>query len=115
MFMLRVASFLGYAETKPDSQEAMLFRMMIPILKLYTAKQSIQVVGEGMELFGGLGYIESSNIPVIFRDVLVTSIWEGTTNVLSYDVLRVLMPKAKDQAPWDTFAFYVSSKFSRFL
>ncbi|HET7921194.1 MAG TPA: acyl-CoA dehydrogenase family protein, partial [Gammaproteobacteria bacterium] len=42
------------------------------------------------ECFGGQGYIEDTGLPALLRDCQVLSIWEGTTNVLSLDVLRVL-------------------------
>ena len=41
---------------------------MTPIVKLYTAKQCMKVVSEGVELFGGLGYLEDSQIPKLLRD-----------------------------------------------
>jgi hypothetical protein len=41
-----------------------------------------------LECFGGQGYIEDTGYPVLLRDSQVLSIWEGTTNVLSLDVLR---------------------------
>lgn len=46
------------------------------------------VVSEGLESFGGQGYIEDTGLPGLLRDAQVLSIWEGTTNVLSLDVLR---------------------------
>jgi alkylation response protein AidB-like acyl-CoA dehydrogenase len=52
------------------------------LLKLYTAKQAINISSEGLETFGGQGYIEDTGLPTIFRDHQVLSIWEGTTNVL---------------------------------
>jgi alkylation response protein AidB-like acyl-CoA dehydrogenase len=71
------------------------------------------VLSEGLESFGGQGYIEDTGLPVLMRDcqvclphclsqmfgehdVQVTPIWEGTTNILSLDVCRVLAtdPKA---------------------
>jgi putative acyl-CoA dehydrogenase len=55
---------------------------------LYTAKQSIKYASEHIEVFGGLGYLEDSGIPAMLRDVQTLSIWEGTTNVLSLDMLR---------------------------
>jgi putative acyl-CoA dehydrogenase len=39
-------------------------------------------------MFGGIGYLEDSGIPVMLRDAQVLSIWEGITNVLSLDMLR---------------------------
>ena len=42
------------------------------------------------ECFGGQGYMEETGIGRAMRDVLVNTIWEGTTNVLSLDLLRVM-------------------------
>jgi len=60
------------------------------LAKLFTAKNAIEIGSEGMECFGGVGYMENSGIPVILRDLYVLSIWEGTTNVLSLDFIRVI-------------------------
>jgi len=43
-------------------------RMFIPLLKMFTAKESIRIASEGIEFFGGIGYMENSHIPVILRD-----------------------------------------------
>jgi alkylation response protein AidB-like acyl-CoA dehydrogenase len=58
---------------------------MTPVLKLFSAKECMYVVSEGLECFGGLGYMENSGLPRILRDAQVTPIWEGTTNILSLD------------------------------
>lgn len=70
--------------------EANVFRLMTPVAKLYTAKQAVAVTSEGLESFGGAGYLEDTCLPVYLRDAQVLPIWEGTTNVLSLDVLRAL-------------------------
>ena len=70
-------------------------RILTPIVKLYTGKMSPEVVKEGMECIGGVGYMENSGIPNLLRDSEVYSIWEGTTNILSLDVIRVIA-KTKD-------------------
>ena len=64
--------------------------MLTPIAKLVTGKQSVSVLSEIMESFGGAGYIEDTGLPMLLRDAQVFPIWEGTTNVLSLDVLRAL-------------------------
>jgi acyl-CoA dehydrogenase len=43
-----------------------------------------------LEAFGGAGYVEDTGLPRMLRDAQVLPIWEGTTNVLSLDVLRAL-------------------------
>ncbi len=88
---LFLARLLGKEEcfTASETEQALL-RLLTPIAKLYTAKQSIKAASEHIESFGGLGYLEDSGIPSLLRDAQVLSIWEGTTNVLSLDMLRAM-------------------------
>lgn len=55
-----------------------------------SVRQAIKVCSEGLESFGGMGYLEDSGIPRLLRDAQVLSIWEGTTNILGLDVLRAI-------------------------
>ena len=86
-----VAGLLGHVEHgagAPD--DAALLRLLTPLAKLWTAKVSIRVISEALECFGGAGYIEDTGLPQLLRDAQVYAIWEGTTNVLSLDMLRTL-------------------------
>jgi hypothetical protein len=83
------------AGTATNDEEG-LFRIMVPLLKLYTAKASMHWMSEGIEALGALGYMENSNVPVMLRDAQVLTIWEGTTNILSLDFVRALASKEKD-------------------
>lgn len=86
-----VVELLGRHEcddATPDQRA--LLRLLIPVAKLYTAKQAVAVASEALESFGGAGYIEDTGLPRLLRDAQVLSIWEGTTNVLSLDVLRAI-------------------------
>jgi hypothetical protein len=77
-----------------DASGKDLLRLLTPVAKLVTGKQSVAVLSEILESFGGAGYIEDTGLPVLLRDAQVFSIWEGTTNVLSLDVLRALQSGA---------------------
>lgn len=91
LLLLEVIKWLGKQEcNKASDEEILLFRLLTPILKLYTAKQAVKVISEGLECFGGQGYMEDTGIPSALRDAQVLPIWEGTTNILSLDVLRSL-------------------------
>src|SRR5690606_11820485 len=82
---------LGKLEAgEAGEREQALLRLVTPIAKLTTAKQAVAVASEALEAFGGAGYIEDTGLPVLLRDAQVLPIWEGTTNVLSLDVLRAL-------------------------
>lgn len=83
-----------------------ILRLLTPVLKLYTAKRTVQWTSELLEVFGGVGYIEDSGIPTLYRDNQVFSIWEGTTNVLSLDLLRALK---KDQS-WSLLIEFLKSQ-----
>ena len=67
-----------------------MLRLLTPVSKLYTAKAAVSVVSEGLECFGGQGYIEDTGLPGLLRDVQVLPIWEGTSSVMSLDVVRAL-------------------------
>ena len=47
-------------------------------------------VAEAMEVLGGIGYCEESELPRLYREMPVNSIWEGSGNIMCLDVLRVL-------------------------
>ncbi|AGP32686.1 acyl-CoA dehydrogenase family protein [Sorangium cellulosum] len=88
----RAIELLGREETGSLTEsEAKLLRLMIPIAKLTTAKQAVSVLSEVLEAFGGAGYIEDTGLPRLLRDAQVLPIWEGTTNVLALDALRVIL------------------------
>lgn len=89
--MFRLAELLGKEELgKATPEEAATLRILTPVVKLYTAKQCIAVVSEVLECFGGGGYIEDTGLPRLLRNSQVLSIWEGTTNILSLDMLRAM-------------------------
>jgi hypothetical protein len=89
-----VVELLGreeHAQASEDQQA--LLRLLTPVAKLTTGRQSVAVVSEVVEAFGGAGYIEDTGVPALLRDAQVFSIWEGTTNVLSLDLLRAIGPR----------------------
>ena len=87
----RLTELLGQHETGLlDDEGRALLRLLTPIGKLTTGKQVVSMMSEVVEAFGGAGYVEDTGIPVLLRDAQVLSIWEGTTNVLSLDLLRAL-------------------------
>jgi acyl-CoA dehydrogenase len=70
-------------------------RALVPAVKLLTAKDAVAHASEVVEAFGGAGYVEDTGIPRSLRDAQVLPIWEGTTNVLSLDLLRA---ESREQA-----------------
>ena len=81
------AAAVGRAEHGGNTQMA---RLLAPLTKLSCARQGIWGTSELIESFGGAGYVEDTGLPRIFRNAHVHAIWEGTTSVLSHDVMRAL-------------------------
>ncbi|KAI9734233.1 MAG: hypothetical protein M1834_002335 [Cirrosporium novae-zelandiae] len=81
----------------PEDPKAvhLLLRLMTPMVKATTALAAIKGLRSCMEHLGGIGYLEDVqdqrfNVARLFRDVCVLSIWEGTTDVMADDLVRVL-------------------------
>ncbi|MFY9263871.1 MAG: acyl-CoA dehydrogenase family protein [Solirubrobacterales bacterium] len=70
------------------AREQSALRALVPVTKLFTAKQAVAHASETLECFGGAGYVEDTGLPGLLRDAQVLPIWEGTTNILSLDLLR---------------------------
>jgi alkylation response protein AidB-like acyl-CoA dehydrogenase len=91
---------LGRVEVAGDEVAAKELRLAAPLAKLVTGKLAVSSASEYVECFGGAGYVEDTGIPRLVRDAQVLPIWEGTTNVLSVDVIRAL---AQDPALGEAF------------
>ncbi|AML55945.1 isovaleryl-CoA dehydrogenase [Serratia rubidaea] len=83
--LMRLARAYGDAGS-PLSQG--LSRIMTSAAKFEVCRQGIPFVAEAMEALGGIGYCEESELPRLYREMPVNSIWEGSGNIMSLDVLR---------------------------
>jgi putative acyl-CoA dehydrogenase len=71
-------------------------RLVTPAAKFWNCKRAVALTGEAMEVFGGNGYVEDGPMGRLFREAPVNSIWEGSGNVMSLDVLRALARNPQD-------------------
>jgi len=81
----------GDAQAGEDSSDAQLFkRLATAVGKYWTCKRAPNHACEALECLGGAGYVEESGMPRLYREAPLASIWEGSGNVMSLDVLRAL-------------------------
>ena len=73
-----------------DPAEAHLQAPGTAVGKYYVCKRAPQHAFEALECFGGVGYVEESGMPRLYREAPLASIWEGSGNVMALDVLRAL-------------------------
>lgn len=91
LLIFKTSALWGRDEMKlASSEESTLLRLLTTLAKLSTGKAAVRGASEVLESFGGAGYVEDTGLPVLLRDAQVFPIWEGTTNVLSMDILRAL-------------------------
>jgi putative acyl-CoA dehydrogenase len=89
---------VGAAFSAGDEASAALARLSVAVAKYWLTKRNPGFVYECMECHGGVGYVEETPMPRLFRESPVNGIWEGSGNVIALDVLRTLRrePGARD-------------------
>ncbi len=79
------------ARAGTDATDAQLFkRLATAVGKYWVCKRVPQHAFEALECLGGVGYVEESGMPRLYREAPLASIWEGSGNVMSLDVLRAV-------------------------
>jgi putative acyl-CoA dehydrogenase len=73
-----------------DSDGQLFKRLATAVGKYWTCKRTPNHAFEALECLGGAGYVEESGMPRLYREAPLASIWEGSGNVISLDVLRAL-------------------------
>jgi putative acyl-CoA dehydrogenase len=74
-----------------DEQERGFARLSVALAKYWLTKRNPGFVFECMECHGGVGYVEDTPLPRLFRESPLNAIWEGPGNVIALDVLRTLV------------------------
>ncbi|NOJ82638.1 MULTISPECIES: isovaleryl-CoA dehydrogenase [Myxococcus] len=74
--------------TPRDEKEAAFCRIATAVGKYWVCKRTPSFVNEAQECLGGAGYVEETNLPRLYRQAPLNSIWEGSGNIQCLDVLR---------------------------
>jgi len=61
--------------------------LLIPIVKGWCTELGNEIAAIGVQVHGGMGYIEETGAAQYVRDVRITTIYEGTTGIQSNDLL----------------------------
>jgi 3-(methylthio)propanoyl-CoA dehydrogenase len=88
---LYAAYQLDIANHHPDLQQRSAAQaradMLIPIVKGWCTETGNQITGTGVQVHGGMGFIEETGAAQYIRDVRITTIYEGTTGIQSNDLI----------------------------
>jgi len=63
------------------AQNQAFMDLMIPVVKGWLTEASIEITSTGVQVHGGMGFIEETGAAQHFRDARITSIYEGTTAI----------------------------------
>jgi len=72
-------------ESKKTHQERL--DLLTPIAKAWSTEVAQEVTSLGVQVLGGMGFIEESGMAQHFRDARITTIYEGTTGIQSNDLI----------------------------
>src|SRR6187455_389695 len=61
--------------------------LLIPIVKGFCTESGIEAASTGVQVHGGMGYVEETGAAQTLRDVRITAIYEGTTGIQSNDLI----------------------------
>jgi alkylation response protein AidB-like acyl-CoA dehydrogenase len=86
-----VAAALDAGAAHPDGEERERARrfvdLMIPVVKGWSTETAIEVASLGIQVHGGMGFIEETGAAQYLRDARITAIYEGTTGIQAMDLV----------------------------
>ncbi|MFA5506666.1 MAG: acyl-CoA dehydrogenase family protein, partial [Vulcanimicrobiota bacterium] len=80
----------AYGLAQQDESERNFARVATAVAKFWVCKRTPSMVVECLECLGGNGYVEDFPLARLFRESPLLSVWEGSGNVISLDLLRSL-------------------------
>jgi alkylation response protein AidB-like acyl-CoA dehydrogenase len=85
------AASLDFANKHPDEkvrkEHKAFIEFMIPIVKGWCTETGVDLCSVALQIFGGMGYVEETGIAQQYRDVRITTIYEGTTGIQALDLV----------------------------
>jgi 3-(methylthio)propanoyl-CoA dehydrogenase len=85
------AAAFDAAHHHPDAevrkQNAAFYEFMVPLVKGYSTEMSLEVTSLGVQVHGGMGFIEETGAAQYYRDAKILTIYEGTTAIQANDLV----------------------------
>jgi putative acyl-CoA dehydrogenase len=98
----------------PTEEDRAFARIGVALAKYLANKLCPLVVCEAMEVLGGMGYVEDTPLPMLYREAPLNGIWEGSGNVICLDALRTLTKEPLAAAVLDAELDAASGQDSRY-
>ena len=93
---------LHVARAFDDPAQRPFARLSVALAKFISNKRAPAMIYECMECLGGMGYVEETPMPMLYREAPLNSIWEGSGNVICLDILRTIVKEPDAAAQLDS-------------
>ncbi len=76
-----------HPDTETRAQNQAFYEFMVPLVKGYSTEMSLEVTSLGVQVHGGMGFIEETGAAQYYRDAKILTIYEGTTAIQANDLV----------------------------
>jgi 3-(methylthio)propanoyl-CoA dehydrogenase len=76
-----------HPDAESAKQNAAFYEFMVPLVKGYSTEMSLEVTSLGVQVHGGMGFIEETGAAQYYRDAKILTIYEGTTAIQANDLV----------------------------
>jgi alkylation response protein AidB-like acyl-CoA dehydrogenase len=76
-----------HADEATRKQNMAVYEFMVPLVKGWSTEMSIEVASTGVQVHGGMGFIEETGAAQYYRDAKILTIYEGTTAIQANDLV----------------------------
>ncbi len=76
-----------HADAQVREANAAFYEFMVPLVKGYSTEMSLEVTSLGVQVHGGMGFIEETGAAQYYRDAKILTIYEGTTAIQANDLV----------------------------
>jgi 3-(methylsulfanyl)propanoyl-CoA dehydrogenase len=81
------AASLDFAHKTKDKHHQAFADLMIPVVKGWSTETGIEIASLGVQVHGGMGFVEETGAAQYLRDARITTIYEGTTGIQAMDLV----------------------------
>ena len=76
-----------HADAGARARAQAIAELLIPVVKGWSTELAIDVASTGLQIHGGMGYVEETGAAQHLRDARITTIYEGTTGIQAIDLV----------------------------
>ncbi|MDM0037515.1 acyl-CoA dehydrogenase [Variovorax sp. J22G21] len=87
----------GHPEPTQRARSQAFVDLMMPVVKAWCTETGIEVTSLGIQIHGGMGFIEETGAAQHLRDARITTIYEGTTGIQAADLIGRKIAREKGQ------------------